>query len=84
MPNPALHAKLIFSAKESVYKCVAPVLGLFLEFADLEIVFSATGEGFHAIGHGPAQGRVSAETVEGGWSEAGGYLLTGAWQRCWR
>ena len=38
VPTPALHAKLIFSAKESVYKCLAPVLGLFFEFADLEIV----------------------------------------------
>ena len=84
VPTPALQAKLIFSAKESVYKCIAPVLGLFFEFADLEIVFSATGGSFHAVGHGPAQGQVSAETVEGGWSEAGGYLLTGAWQRCVR
>ena len=81
VPNPALHAKLIFSAKESVYKCIAPVLGLFLEFADLEIVFSGTGKGFHAVGHGPAQRHVSAKTIEGAWSKAGGYLLTGAWQR---
>ena len=76
VPTPALHAKLIFSAKESVYKCLAPVLGLFFEFADLEIVFSGMGKQFHAVGHGPAQGRVRAETVEGGWSEAGGSTPT--------
>jgi 4'-phosphopantetheinyl transferase EntD len=38
-------AKLIFSAKESVYKCYYPLTGILLDFADVEItIHEASGE----------------------------------------
>ena len=77
----ALHrAKLVFSAKESVYKCVAPLMGVFLEFADVEILFGPDGDGFCARGHGTAEALISSATVNGRFAEVGGYWLTVAWQ----
>jgi len=74
-------AKLIFSAKESVYKCIAPLTGIFLEFEDVEILF-ATGEPrFRARGHGPATASLGPATLAGAFAEAGGYWITAAWQQ---
>jgi|CXWL01.1.fsa_nt_gi 4'-phosphopantetheinyl transferase EntD len=81
-PHLPLHqAKLIFSAKESVYKCVAPLMGIFLEFADLEILIDTGNGKFCARGHGPAESLISPDTVTGRFAEAGGYWVTIAWQR---
>ncbi len=81
LPSPLHRAKLVFSAKESVYKCVAPLMGIFLEFADVEILFGTDDEGFSARGHGPAEALISTETIVGRYSEAGGYWLTVAWHQ---
>ena len=81
LPSPLHQAKLVFSAKESVYKCVAPLLGIFLEFADVEILFDADADGFCARGHGPAEALINPATVNGRFVEAGGYWLTVAWQQ---
>lgn len=78
----ALHqAKLVFSAKECVYKCVAPLMGVFLEFADVEILFGTEDERFCARGHGPAATLIKSDTLNGRYVEVGGYWLTLAWQR---
>lgn len=73
-------AKLIFSAKESVYKCIAPLTGVFLEFEDVEILFESGKERFRALGHGPAAGLIAPSTLAGTFAGAGGYWLTAAWQ----
>lgn len=74
-------AKLIFSAKESVYKCVAPQMGLFLDFSDLEIQFDAAEGTFCARGYGPVTALIRPATVTGRFTEAGGYWITVAWQQ---
>ena len=78
-PNPLLQAKLVFSAKESVYKCLAPLMGIFLEFDDLEILFDMAERTFCARGHGQGKSLISSNTVTGGFTEAGGYWITAAW-----
>jgi hypothetical protein len=80
-PSPLLQAKLIFSAKESVYKCVAPRMGIFLEFADLEIFFGPGNRDFWARGHGPVESLIVPDTITGRAAEAGAYWVTVAWQR---
>jgi 4'-phosphopantetheinyl transferase EntD len=42
-------AKLIFSAKESVFKCIYPSTGVFLEFHDCEIDLDETLDAFSAL-----------------------------------
>lgn len=76
-PAPARRAKLVFSAKESVYKCTAPVNGVFLEFEDLEILFDAGDGRFRVRGHGPVTARL--DSLTGAYTNAGGYWLTAAW-----
>jgi 4'-phosphopantetheinyl transferase EntD len=39
-------ARLVFSAKEVVHKCVHPLTGVVLDFLDVAIVFDADGVGF--------------------------------------
>ena len=39
----AMPAALVFSAKESVYKCLYPTARTFLEFGDVELAFEADG-----------------------------------------
>jgi len=80
-PRPLFQAKLIFSAKESVYKCLAPLMGLFLDFDDLEILFDREEETFCARGHGQGKSLISCNPVTGRFAEAGGYWITVAWQR---
>jgi enterobactin synthetase component D len=45
--DPATHATLVFSAKESLYKCLNPCTGVFFEFADVrfESVDGGANEG---------------------------------------
>jgi 4'-phosphopantetheinyl transferase EntD len=45
--------RLIFSAKESVYKCIYPIHRIFLDFHDLEIVINAADETFSARSQSP-------------------------------
>ncbi|RQW77021.1 MAG: 4'-phosphopantetheinyl transferase superfamily protein, partial [Methylococcus sp.] len=80
-PAPLKVAKLIFSAKESVYKCIAPLTGIFLEFEDVEILFEPGEAGFRVRGHGPASALLGPATLTGAFAEAGGYWITVAWQR---
>lgn len=42
-------AKLLFSAKESVFKCVYPLTGVFLDFQDCEIRLEREGGTFAAV-----------------------------------
>lgn len=73
-------AKLVFSAKESVYKCIAPRSGVFLEFEDVEILFAIGSDRFQARGHGPAAALLAPATLAGAFATAGGYWVTAAWQ----
>lgn len=51
-------AALVFSAKESVYKCLYPTGGRFLDFADVELVFAAgTFTVVRAAGYHPREVR---------------------------
>ena len=43
----AMPAALLFSAKESVYKCLYPTAGRFLEFRDVELAFD--GDAFRVV-----------------------------------
>ena len=51
--EPELGAKLIFSAKESVYKCLWPLTGIFLEFHAIGIRIDPLGHRFTAYGEDP-------------------------------
>lgn len=53
----------LFSAKESVYKAVHPLCGVFLAFEDVEIAITERGHGFTA--RAPRQGPATAHVAAG-------------------
>lgn len=71
-------AKLIFSAKESIYKCLWPLTGTFLEFHALGIRVDPVLQRFTAY----SQDLHIAETlrlIRGAYRSVGGLLLSCAW-----
>ncbi|MCE7903231.1 MAG: phosphopantetheinyl transferase [Gammaproteobacteria bacterium PRO9] len=79
-PGPSHLAKLIFSAKESVYKCIAPRTGIFLEFGDVEILLDPHRPAFSVQGHDAARGHLGPGLLSGRIVELGGYWITATWQ----
>ncbi len=65
---------VVFSAKESVYKCLYPTAGRFLEFADVELAFDH--DGFRVL---RASGYANAGGVIGRFAVSADRVATVAW-----
>ena len=76
--DPQLGAKLIFSAKESVYKCLWPVTGTFLEFHAIGIRIDPVEARFTAYGPDPFI-EETLKAIRGGYRRVGSLLLSCAW-----
>lgn len=72
-------AHVVFSAKESVYKCQFPASGTYLGFHDVRLELEeATFRAVLAVPVGPyEQGHV----FRGSWRRSGGLILTAAWHQ---
>lgn len=70
--------RLLFSAKESVYKAWYPLMGRFLEFEEARLVFDPAGGTFTAhLLAGPARtGSRTLHTFDGRWLSHDGIVLT--------
>jgi 4'-phosphopantetheinyl transferase EntD len=71
-------ARLLFSAKESVYKCLGPATGIFLDFDALEIEATAAGN-CRIVGHGPAAGMPEQFGLRLAYARAGGCWISACW-----
>jgi 4'-phosphopantetheinyl transferase EntD len=71
-------AKLVFSAKESFYKCQHALSGLFLEFGDVEIDLDLTGFRFQAILGRDAEPFSRGATFEGTFGRGPDVVITAA------
>lgn len=68
--------RLLFSAKESVYKARFPVTGQWLDFGDLRVIIDPAG-GFSARVHCPAPGGFEdVDVLHGRWAVEAGILAT--------
>ena len=76
-----LSAKLIFSAKESVYKCLWPLTGIFLEFHDIGIRIDPVAHRFTAYGE-DSRIQETLQMICGSYRKVGGLLLSCAWLSC--
>jgi 4'-phosphopantetheinyl transferase EntD len=74
-PDTALRAKFVFSAKESVYKCLWPLTRQFLEFSDVEIVLGDSNENFTVVGRGPLR-EPSFPSLSGRITVAADHIIT--------
>jgi 4'-phosphopantetheinyl transferase EntD len=71
-------AKLIFSAKESIYKCLWPLTGVFLEFQAIGIRLDPVAHRFSAYGEDPRIAGTLAMTC-GRYRQVGNLLFSCAW-----
>lgn len=71
--GPEFLAKLLFSAKEAIYKCLTPRAGGPQEFQDVEVDVDLDAGRFTARGTGAV-----GVGLEGRCSVAGGHIITGA------
>ena len=76
--QPGLGAKLIFSAKESVYKCLWPLTGTFLEFHAIGISIDPARQRFTVYGQDPRL-EETLRSICGGYQKAGSLVLSCAW-----
>jgi 4'-phosphopantetheinyl transferase EntD len=69
--------RLVFSAKESVFKCLFPLLGRFIGFH--EVVLHLEGDDFHIELAGTSGDSGVAAALRGAWCIEGSLIVTGAW-----
>lgn len=71
--------KLIFSAKESFFKCVWPILLRFIDFQEIEIRLDTESRSFTAIPRSKQLPHELAVKVRGRYTQAGGLIITAAY-----
>jgi 4'-phosphopantetheinyl transferase EntD len=72
-------AKLLFSAKESVYKALWPVVRRFIDFQEVEIGLDARGDCFNVRAHGDSGLAQLAAAIRGRVAWRDGLVATSAW-----
>lgn len=75
---PSIAARVIFSAKEAVYKCQFYLTRQFLDFSDVSIDLEAMGT-YRAQLHVDVPELQSKSAFVGRWARRDGYLLTASW-----
>jgi 4'-phosphopantetheinyl transferase EntD len=77
--NEGTLARVLFSAKEAVYKCQFPTSGAYLGFHDLRLELEQ--ESFRAVLVVAAGPFAKGQVFRGGWCRSAGLILTAAWHR---
>jgi 4'-phosphopantetheinyl transferase EntD len=70
-------SKLMFVAKESVYKCVFPLVRAFLDFHDVEVDLRLDSSAFEAVIRHPCAARLGNARLRGRFVATGGHLACG-------
>lgn len=71
--------KLIFSAKESLYKCVWPTLRQFIDFQEIEIRLDLAGYRYAAVSHNPQLPDALINRIHGRFMHMGDLIITSAY-----
>lgn len=74
--------RVLFSAKESIYKAWFPLTGSWLDFTECELTIDphdGTFAGWLLV-HGPRIGARTIEQFTGGWAIRGRHILTAVWE----
>ncbi|HEX6764749.1 MAG TPA: 4'-phosphopantetheinyl transferase superfamily protein [Polyangiaceae bacterium] len=75
--EPPVVPRLVFSAKEAVYKCLFPITKTFLGFADVALELEKTT--FRATLRVSAPPFSPGASLVGRWQKSGGFLVTALW-----
>lgn len=72
-------AKLLFSIKESVYKCLYPLMHEYIDFLEMEVLLSNDGSTFAARSHSEKCTPELAATINGTYIRNGELIASIAW-----
>ena len=73
------HAKLLFSIKESIYKCLWPLIREFVDFTEIEVRLVADSDRYKAIAHTAKCDAVPVNRLSGRYRRYGKLILTSAY-----
>lgn len=71
-------AKLRFSIKEAVYKCIYPTLGHYVDFQEMQIILGAEGR-YQAVAHSTYFDVNLVKQLRGEYAVHNGLLISSAW-----
>ena len=73
------HAKLLFSIKESIYKCLWPLIREFIDFTEIEVQLVADSDQYKAIAHTAKCNAAPVSRLSGRYCRHGKLILTSAY-----
>jgi 4'-phosphopantetheinyl transferase EntD len=74
-----LDAKILFSVKEAIYKCIYPQLNLFIDFQDMKVLKSETPGSYTAIPQNTNIDTALLARLRGRYSSDDGLIISSAW-----
>jgi 4'-phosphopantetheinyl transferase EntD len=72
-------AKLLFSIKESIYKCLWPTVRQFIDFTEMQVKLADDGFSYQAIPHTTKASRELLSQLQGRYRYDGELILSSAW-----
>lgn len=73
------HAKRLFCIKESIYKCLHPVVHSYIDFLEMEVLCDFGTQEFGAISHSASCPVELAARLNGRFTTESGYVISAAW-----
>jgi 4'-phosphopantetheinyl transferase EntD len=73
--------KLLFSAKEALYKAIYPEVRRYVDFLEVTVEMDHEANAWRPVFHSPDLARALDGRVQGSLLAADGFILTGAWVR---
>ncbi len=77
--QPGLMAKVIFSVKESIYKCLNPLLKQWIDFKDVSIELDPVARKYKAIPNNKINAQLNIDSIYGEWLVESEYLYSSCW-----
>lgn len=72
-------AKLLFCAKEAIYKCIYPLVGAYVDFQEMSVAIHPHEGRFTAVSHSENVDPNLTRSLQGSYQRNSGLLVTGAW-----
>lgn len=72
-------ARIIFSAKETVYKCVWPTIGRFVDFQEVEVQIDVESRSFHARAHSAQLPDDLINNIRGRYTDSNALVISAAY-----
>ena len=77
--NDGAKAKLLFSVKEAIYKCLYPIVRTYIDFLEMEVIYDPDTLAFSARSHITGCPNHLTERLEGRCTTEFGFVISTAW-----